>query len=98
MPVRNKTEWVSVLIRILQAAKSDTLAKQSFDLTTIRFKKGNVDVLKLTSSQKSKDNARLQYIQSLYQYWSYYYTVRKFTLYDFQADKGMHPTKCDLLY
>ena len=42
-----------------------------------------MDVLKLTSSQKAKDNARLQYVQSLYQYWRDYYTVRKLTLYDF---------------
>ncbi len=69
--------------KVQSIAKSDTLALESYILTSTRFKKGNVDVLKLTSSQKAKDNARLQYVQSLYQYWRDYYTVRKLTLYDF---------------
>ncbi len=73
--------------KVQAAAKSDTLAHQSYELTTTRFRKGNVDVLKLTSSQKAKDNARLQYIQSLYQYWAGYYTVRNLTLYDFVNNK-----------
>ncbi len=69
--------------KVKSIAKSDTLAMYSYELTSTRFKKGNVDVLKLTSSQQAKDNARLQYIRSLFQYWSDYYTVRKLTLYDF---------------
>ncbi len=69
--------------KVKSIAKSDTLAMYSYELTSTRFKKGNVDVLKLTSSQQAKDNARLQYINSLYQFWSDYYTVRKLTLYDF---------------
>jgi len=72
--------------KVLAAAKSDTLAQQSYKLTTTRFRKGNVDVLKLTASQNAKDNARLQYIRSLYQYWSDYYTVRNLTLYNFVKD------------
>lgn len=72
--------------KVLSAAKSDTLAQQSYELTTTRFRKGNVDVLKLTSSQSAKDNARLQYIRSLYRYWVDYYTVRYLTLFDFMND------------
>jgi len=72
--------------KVLSAAKSDSLAQQSYKLSTTRFRKGNLDVLKLTSSQRAKDNARLQYIRSLYQYWSDYYSVRNLTLYDFVKD------------
>jgi len=75
--------------KVLSAAKSDSLAQQSYELTTIRFRKGNADVLKLTASQNAKDNARLQYIRSLYQYWADYYTVRKLTLYDFVKDQQL---------
>jgi outer membrane protein TolC len=73
--------------KVLSAAKSDTLAMSSYELTSNRFRKGNVDVLKLTSSQQSKDNARFQYIQALFQYWSDYYAVRQLTLYDFGANQ-----------
>jgi len=75
--------------KVLSAAKSDTLAMNSYELTALRFRKGNVDVLKLTSSQSSKDQARLQYIQALYQYWNYFYKVRHYTLYDFYTDQSL---------
>ncbi|MBI9064775.1 MAG: TolC family protein, partial [Marinilabiliaceae bacterium] len=61
--------------KVQSAAKSDSLAKNSYELTSTRFRKGSVDVLKLTSSQNAKDQARLQYIQSLYQYWADFYAV-----------------------
>lgn len=73
--------------KVQSSAKSDSLSRASYELTATRFNKGNVNVLKLTTSQKAKDNARLQYIQSLYQYWSDYYTVRQLTLYDFKTNK-----------
>ena len=75
--------------KVLSVAKSDTIAMNSYELTSTRFMKGNVNVLKLTASQQAKDNARLQYINSLYQYWSDYFTVRKLTLYDFMNDRPL---------
>jgi len=54
-----------------------------------RFRKGSVDVLKLTSSQSSKDQARLKYIQALYQYWANFYAVCHYTLYDFQTNQTL---------
>lgn len=73
--------------KVQSAAKSDTLAMDSYKLTSTRFRKGNVDVLKLTSAQKEKDAARLNYIRSLYDYWADYYAVRHYTLYDFENNK-----------
>ena len=75
--------------KVKSAVKSDHLATNSYELTSTRFKRGNVDVLKLTSSQKAKDNARLQYIRALSQYWSDYYTVRMLTLYDFKNNQTL---------
>jgi len=75
--------------KVMSVAKSDTLAMYSYELTSARFRKGNVDVLKLTSSQQAKDNARFQYINALYQYWTDYFTVRKLTLYDFINDQTL---------
>ncbi len=75
--------------KVQLAAKSDSLAMDGYELTSTRFKRGNIDVLKLTSSQISKDNAKLKYIQSLRQYWSDYYMMRKLTLYDFRTHKTL---------
>ncbi|MGV8829630.1 MAG: TolC family protein [Breznakibacter sp.] len=75
--------------KVQSAAKSDSLAAMSYELTTTRFLRGNADVVKLTLAQKSKDNARYQYILSLHQYWMSYYAVRSLTLYDFEQDRPL---------
>ncbi|MGQ1947709.1 TolC family protein [Geofilum sp. OHC36d9] len=72
--------------RVEAAALSDTLATESYELTITRFKKGQTDVLRLTSSQTAKDNARLQYINALAQYWNYYFKLRSLTLHDFEKN------------
>ncbi|GAO30660.1 outer membrane protein TolC [Geofilum rubicundum JCM 15548] len=70
--------------RVESAALSDTLATESYELTMTRFQTGQADVLRLTSSQNAKDNARLQYINAIADYWQSYYYLRRLTLYDFE--------------
>ena len=71
------------LSRVQSAALSDTLAAESYDLTMTRFKTGQADVLRLTSAQHAKDNARLNFINALARYWNDYFYLRRLTLYDF---------------
>lgn len=73
--------------RVESAALSDTLASESYELTMTRFRTGKADVLRLTTSQKAKDNATLQYINALSEYWDSYFYLRKLTLYDFENDE-----------
>jgi len=75
--------------RVESAALSDTLANESYELTMTRFSTGQADVLRLTSSQNAKDNARLQYINALADYWKYYYTLRQLTLFDFENNNDI---------
>ncbi len=75
--------------KVESAAISDTLANESYHLTVERFKTGQTDVLRLTSSQKAKDNAQLQYINALSDYWYYYYTIRQLTLYNFENNEDI---------
>jgi outer membrane protein TolC len=70
--------------RVESAALSDTLANESYELTMTRFSSGQADVLRLTSSQNAKDNARYRYINALADYWTNYYTLRQLTLFDFE--------------
>lgn len=75
--------------KVESAAISDTLANESYHLTMERFKTGQSDVLRLTSSQKAKDNAQLQYINALSDYWYYYFTIRKLTLFNFENNEDI---------
>ncbi|MDT8400727.1 MAG: TolC family protein [Bacteroidales bacterium] len=69
------------------AAKSDTVAMKMYEVTKQRFLIGNVDVLELNNADTKKDENRRGYIQSLQNYWTYYYNIRSLTLFDFQANK-----------
>ncbi|TCO04423.1 TolC family protein [Natronoflexus pectinivorans] len=83
--------------RLESAALSDTLANESYELTMTRFKNGQVDVLRLTSSQRAKDNARLQYINALSEYWNNYFYLRRLTLYDFAKNEDIVFNEDELL-
>lgn len=68
---------------VSSAAKADSLAAQSYEVTKQRFVLGKVDVLRLTSAMKNSQQAKATYINSLATYWRYYYEVQQYTLYDF---------------
>jgi outer membrane protein TolC len=63
----------------------------------VRFRGGQADVLRLTSSQRAKDNARLQYINALAEYWDSYFYLRRLTLYDFEKDRELEFNEEELL-
>jgi outer membrane protein TolC len=75
------------------AAKADTVAQLRYELSKQRFMIGKIDVLNLNVSLTDKDAAKRAYIDALHTYWSYYYTIRQLSLYDFEADK---PLEADL--
>jgi outer membrane protein len=65
------------------AAKSDTVAAKMFEVTKQRFLIGKIDVLDLNNADTRKDQNKRDYIQSLNNYWSYFYNLRALTLFDF---------------
>ena len=75
------------------AAKSDTVARLRYEITHKRYMIGKVnDVLELNNAQIDNDNAKLNYFNTLKDYWINYYQLRKLTLYDFQRNR---PIKVD---
>ncbi len=65
------------------AAKSDTVARKMFEVTKQRFLIGKIAVLELNNADTKKDQNRRAYVQSLQNYWNYFYNLRNLTLYDF---------------
>jgi outer membrane protein TolC len=65
------------------AAKSDTVAMKRFEVTKQRFLIGKIAILDLNDADSRKDQNRRAYIQSLQNYWNYYYNIRNLTLFDF---------------
>ena len=63
--------------------KADSIAQERYALAVQQFAVGNMTVLELNSAQTDKDNAHQQYMNALRDYWNYYYTIQRITLYDF---------------
>jgi outer membrane protein TolC len=71
------------------AAKSDTVAQKMFEVTKQRFLIGKIAVLELNNADTRKDQNRRAYVQSLQNYWNYYYNLRNLTLFDFVNRKPL---------
>jgi outer membrane protein TolC len=69
--------------QLLIAAKSDTVARSSYEISKQRFLIGKIDVLDLNVALEDKDVARRGYISALREFWTYYFEIRQLTQYDF---------------
>jgi outer membrane protein TolC len=71
--------------QILIAAKSDTVARKSYEVTKGRYLIGKpVTILELNNAQVETDASRKSYFSTLQTFWSSYYEIRKLTLFDFR--------------
>lgn len=59
------------------------VASERYELTMHRFREGNATVTDLNMAQTENDSALRQYIKDISNYWTFYYTLRQYTLYDF---------------
>ena len=65
------------------AAKSDTVAMKRYEVTKQRFLIGKIAVLDLNDADTRKDQNKRAYVQSLQDYWNFFYNIRSLTLFDF---------------
>jgi outer membrane protein TolC len=79
------------------AAKSDTVAQKMFEVTKQRFMIGKIAVLELNNADTKKDENRRAYVQSLQNYWNYFYNLRYLTLFDFILKKPLEANYDELL-
>jgi outer membrane protein TolC len=68
------------------AAKSDTVAQLRYNVTKQRFYIGKIDVTDLNIALTERDNATRNYLAALQNYWSYFFNIRRLTLYDFERE------------
>lgn len=71
------------------AEEALVLAEQVYKENKIRFLNGTCDITALSQSQQRLLTAQNGYIESMYNYWSCYYDLRKQTLYDFQMNVSL---------
>ncbi|MEG1564348.1 MAG: TolC family protein [Bacteroides sp.] len=72
--------------RVRIAARTDHTALRRNDVARRLYLLGKSTILDLNASITEKDAARRTYLDTLYNYWSLYYTLRSLTLFDFEAN------------
>ncbi len=73
------------------AAKADTVGQKRFDVAKNRYVIGRIGMDNLYQAQTEKDQALLQYVQSLRAYWVAFYRLRRVTLFDFERGMPITP-------
>ncbi|HTY39412.1 MAG TPA: TolC family protein, partial [Bacteroidota bacterium] len=81
--------------QVAVAAKSDTIAQRRFDVAKDRYLIGKIDIPNLFLAQSEKDNAHQANTQTLWDYWSTYFRVRRLTLFDFETNESLIAGKAD---
>jgi outer membrane protein TolC len=71
------------------AVQADRIAEKRYLTSIETFMIGKINILDLNDAQKSKDEAKLKHIRELSTYWSYFYSIRSITLYDFIANSDL---------
>lgn len=89
-----KFETLRLQIEITK--KSDQVAMERYKVAQNRYLIGKIDITNLNIALTEKDNAKRSYIQALKSFWTAYYDLRRFTLYDFAERKYLYnPLEAD---
>jgi outer membrane protein TolC len=68
------------------AEKTDYTANKRNDVAQKVYVLGRITILELNDAIAEKDTAKRNYINTLFNFWSYYYNIRILTLYDFERN------------
>jgi outer membrane protein TolC len=72
------------------AAKSDTVARKSYEVIKGRYLIGKINsILDLNNAQMESDNMEKNYYVALQTFWRSYYEIRKLTLFDFRNNEPL---------
>ena len=73
----------------MASRKAMEIASERYELMMDKFRRGSATVTDLTNAQNDNESAMAKYITDYSNFWTYYYTLRKYTLYDFISGKDI---------
>lgn len=81
------------------AERAMEISAERYDIMRRRFEAGNVSVTELNTAQQEQENARLQYVNQIRSFWTDYFTLQRYTLYDWisQREINLSPEQIDKL-
>ncbi|WP_239000391.1 TolC family protein [Hyunsoonleella ulvae] len=88
--------WSNQREFLLTAEKAKEVAQKRYDISKKRYILGKITITDLNIALQEKDEASVEYLNSLQKFWQDYYILRRLTLYDFINDKKIEVE--DILY
>ena len=73
----------------MASRKAMEIASERYELMMDKFRRGSATVTDLTNAQNDNESAMAKYITDYSNFWTYYYTLRKYALYDFISGKDI---------
>ena len=70
--------------------RAQEISHERYDITKKRFEMGNISVTELNTAMQELEAAKSQYINQLKTYWTYYYNLRRYTLYDWVQKRALN--------
>ena len=71
------------------STKAMEISRERYGITKKRFESGAISVTELNTAIQELETAKTQYIDQLKNYWTYYYTLRRYTLYDWAGHRDL---------
>ncbi len=75
------------------SSKADTIAKKRFEAARNRYKIGTMEITNLLIAQNEKDQAIINYVSTLRDFWVTWYQLRRTTLFDFEKNSTLLRTE-----
>lgn len=82
--------------RLRVSRKADEIGERKYDISKNRYLIGKISITDLNLALQDKDVAKRNFIQSLQDFWTSYYQMRRLTLYDFVIDQSLLNLGTDL--
>jgi outer membrane protein TolC len=78
--------------RLVVSKKADEIGERKYDISKNRYLIGKISITDLNLALQDKDRAKQDYVQSLRDFWTAYYQIRRLTLYDFEQNESLYIT------
>lgn len=78
--------------------RAQEISNERYEITKKRFEAGNISVTELNTSLQEVETAKSQYLDQLRTYWTYYYTLRRYTLYDWVKHQALETNFDDIVF
>lgn len=71
------------------SSRADSVAAERYSLSMRQFAAGKISVLDFNTAQSERNSAHTGYLAELQNYWNYYYSIQRYTLYDFLHQRNI---------